>query len=221
MNLWEKIKESVQESAVVVSKKASDLVETGTELVQEGLQKLTNDEVDALEVSKLQSEVDELRKTIQGQFTALGGELYVLYTSGQKEVAIQENTLTEFMTDQIEKLEKLREELEAKEQTLKELQEKYEAQSVSMNDLKKFKDELEAAGASLEHLVVDESSPYIGKTLSELDCPADVLLGLIIRGGTTIIPCGDDKVQTGDKIVVMGKKEDVVDMLHKFRPEVE
>lgn len=221
MNLWEKIKESVQESAVVVSKKASDLVETGTELVQEGLQKLTNDEVDALEVSKLQSEVDELRKTIQGQFTALGSELYVLYTSGQKEVAIQENTLTEFMTDQIEKLEKLREELEAKEQTLKELQEKYEAQSVSMNDLKKFKDELEAAGASLEHLVVDESSPYIGKTLSELDCPADVLLGLIIRGGTTIIPCGDDKVQTGDKIVVMGKKEDVVDMLHKFRPEVE
>ncbi|MCG8605106.1 TrkA C-terminal domain-containing protein [bacterium] len=205
----------MQEGVTVVSEKASDLVDAS----QEKLEKLANDQIDAMEVSQLQGEVDELRNTIRNQFTALGGELYVLYTTGKKDAPVDEDAITEFMQVQIQKLEKLREQLEAKEQMLTELNEKYEAQSISMTELRRFRDELEAAGGALEHLAVDESSPCIGKTLGEVEYPLDIVLELIIRKGAAIIPSGETEIESGDKIVLMGKKEAVVAMLSKFRPE--
>jgi uncharacterized protein with PhoU and TrkA domain len=187
MNLWEKIKQGVQ-----------------------GVRK-SAPPVEALELSRLQAEVEELRQKTKEEFTALGGEVYVLYTTGKQEAIL------EYIKSHVTKLETQREELEAKERHWEDLAARYETQSISMKALQEFKNELEAAGGSLEHLVVDAASPYVGKKLCEIEHPVEVMLGLIIRKGATLTPRDDTEIMAGDKIVLMGKKESVIAILHKFK----
>jgi Trk K+ transport system NAD-binding subunit len=123
----------------------------------------------------------------------------------------------DFMTAQIQKLEKLREELEEKEKTLTEMNEKYEAQSISKQELSAFKEDLESAGGAIEQLTVDKFSSWAGKTVGELECRDDILIGLIIHAGAAVIPNGDSLVEAGDRVVVLGRKEAVVETLHRFK----
>ncbi|MCA9735475.1 MAG: hypothetical protein H6696_16510 [Deferribacteres bacterium] len=212
MNLWQKIKDG----AAVVADKASDLVEAGGEFLQQGSDKIKSDESGtAVNLSKLQAEVVELRATIQNYFTTLGGEVYVLYISDKKD------EIVDSIISDIARLEMLREELEAKEQMLTRLSKVYEAQSISMRALKILREELESADGTIEHLTVSKESPYVGLTLSEIDKPADILLGVILRGEDLIIPCGETQIEVGDRIMLMGKKEAVIAFLHKFNPEAE
>lgn len=154
-----------------------------------------------------------MRQKTKEEFTALGGEVYVLYTTGKQD------TILEYIKSHVTKLENRREELEAKERHLEDLTARYEAQSISMKALQEFKSELEAAGGSFEHLVVDAASPYVGKKLCEIEHPAEVILGLIIRKGATLTPRDDTEIMAGDKIVLMGKKEFVIAILHKFKSQ--
>jgi K+/H+ antiporter YhaU regulatory subunit KhtT len=187
MNLWEKIKQSVPS----VRKSAPA--------------------VEALELSRLQAEVEQLRQRTKEEFTALGGEVYVLFTTGKQA------TILNYIQGHVERLEILRRDLEAQEQNLEALHAKYEAQSVSMKALEEFKNELETSGGSLESLMVDAASPCSGKKLCEIEFPAEVLFGLIIRQGAALIPHHDTQIMAGDKIVFIGKKEAVIEILHKFK----
>lgn len=192
MNLWEKIKKGFQE----------------------GERELAEHPVEVIELSKMQAELNELRKDVRDNFTALGGEVYVLYTT--KKLTVMEDVIK----THVKKLEQLRDELEVKEQSFNELKEKYEAQSISMSELKKLKDELDAADACLEHLVVDTTWPVIGKKLCELAFPQDILPGLIIRNGTPLIPTDDTEIMAGDQIILLGKKEGVLETLSNLQPKV-
>jgi hypothetical protein len=188
MNLWEKIKQSVP-----------------------GVRKSATPPAEALDISRLQAEVEELRHKTKEEFTALGGEVYVLYTTDKQD------RILGYIQDHLERLESLRRDLEAKEQSLEALYAKYEAQSVSMKALEEFRNDLEASGGSLENLIVDAASPYAGKKLCEIESPAEILFGLIIRQGAALIPQHDTQIMAGDKIVLIGKKEAVVEILHKFK----
>ncbi|KAA3662246.1 MAG: hypothetical protein DWQ10_02855 [Calditrichaeota bacterium] len=213
MNLWQKIKDS----AGIVAEKASDLAEAGSGLLQQGSDKLSKSDVPskAMDLSKLQAEVDELRTAIQNHFTALGGEVYVLYTTDKKD------EIVDSIQSEIGRLETLRDELEEKEQALNELGKAYDEQSISMRALKTLRDELDTAGGTIEYLTVSDGSPYIGLALGELEKPTDILLGTIIRGEELIIPYGETQIEAGDRIMLMGKKEAVIDMLHNFNLEAE
>lgn len=48
-----------------------------------------------------------------------------------------------------------------------------------------------------------------GKALKDLPLPAGVLLGLISRSGENIIPHGETRIQEGDLVTFVGKKEEV------------
>ncbi|KAA3620041.1 MAG: hypothetical protein DWQ05_04755 [Calditrichaeota bacterium] len=214
MNLWEKIKGSAE----AIVGKTNEIVESSGSLLQKSADKIrkTQDESgNAIELSKLQAEVVELRTVIQNNFTALGGEVYVLYTTNKKEQIIDN------IQSDIERLEELRDKLEEQEKILEVQSNIYEKQSISMHELKTLRHELDSAGGSIEHFTVSDDSPYIGLTLSEIDTPADILLGVIIRNEETIIPHGETNIIAGDKIMLMGKKEAVISMLHKFKPQVE
>ena len=204
MNLWKKIKKSIQKG----TEKAADLVE-------EGMEKLKEPQVDVLELGKFQSEVEELRQTVNQKLTDLGNRVFTLYATDKKEVIADE------IESNMEHLQILKEELTKKEQDLEQIFKDYEDQSISMNKLKAFKEELEASGSAIEHFVVDENAPYIGLTLSEIEFPEDILLGLIIHEGRIIIPSGETEINIGDKIMLMGKKEAVVEVLYKFSPKTE
>jgi trk system potassium uptake protein TrkA len=54
--------------------------------------------------------------------------------------------------------------------------------------------------------IVKENSPIVGVPLSELKFKKNVLIASITRGGTVIIPRGNDCIQTGDAVVVVTKQ---------------
>jgi Trk K+ transport system NAD-binding subunit len=47
----------------------------------------------------------------------------------------------------------------------------------------------------------------IGKTLEELDLPADSLVAAIIRDGQVIVPAGPDRLQVADRLIVIALPE--------------
>ncbi|NOZ76745.1 MAG: TrkA family potassium uptake protein, partial [Euryarchaeota archaeon] len=65
----------------------------------------------------------------------------------------------------------------------------------------------------LDDIPVEETSPLANKTLKELRLPQvyGVILAAIERDGELIIPpLADEKVEPGDILFVVGKKEDLV-----------
>ncbi len=61
--------------------------------------------------------------------------------------------------------------------------------------------------AEIMEAEVMEGSILAGKTLREFELPKKSLIGAIIRGDTVIIPSGNDKILTGDKLVIFTLKE--------------
>ena len=188
MELWEKIKESVGFGA--------DQVKSS---------------VDASDLSRLQAEVEMMQIQIRDAFTNLGGDLYSHHTQGGS------GDLSGPLQEQIEALGSMQPELEEKEAELASLMAKYEEQSITMTHLREFKEALDNAGGSLEYVQVLENSPVCGKTLMEIDIPDEVLAGLVIRDGTVVIPDGDTRIEPDDRIVLLGKKDAVIDFLQDFR----
>ncbi|MBE1237715.1 Trk system potassium transporter TrkA [Phaeovibrio sulfidiphilus] len=47
-----------------------------------------------------------------------------------------------------------------------------------------------------------ETSPLVGKPLRDINLPAGVILGALVREGETITPCGTTVIQPGDRIIL-------------------
>jgi trk system potassium uptake protein TrkA len=51
-------------------------------------------------------------------------------------------------------------------------------------------------------LGVTAGSPVVGRSLTELDFPAGAIVGAILRGGSVLVPRGDDVLRVGDSAIV-------------------
>ena len=210
MNLWKKVKHVFKQGASGVSEKTADIVDSSAGIVKEKLLKITGSSVDVEEVGKLQVELGNFRKKIKDDFAELGSRVYQLYIEGKVEA------ITEEIKQDVQYLILLNNELEVKEEAAQKAVTEYKKQSISRQNLKDFKEELEAAGGTLERLVVEAESPYIGQTLSEIEFPPDILVGLIVREDKILIPSGDTEIRAGDKVVLMGKKEQVAEVVYRM-----
>ena len=60
-----------------------------------------------------------------------------------------------------------------------------------------------------EHVLLDvsvpSSSPSVGRALKDLRLPSDALVIAIRRGGTTLLPRGDTRIEAGDRLTVLVK----------------
>ena len=56
---------------------------------------------------------------------------------------------------------------------------------------------------------VSEQSPYINKSLKQLDLPKGVRIGSIARQGETWIATAGDKLEVADRVTLVGKREEV------------
>ena len=56
---------------------------------------------------------------------------------------------------------------------------------------------------------VSEQSPYINKSLKQLDLPKGVRIGSIARRGETWIATAGDKLEAADRVTLVGKREEV------------
>jgi len=56
---------------------------------------------------------------------------------------------------------------------------------------------------NITEVVVKPDSPVVGKTLREVDLPADALITVVIRDGEPVIPRGFTRLDAGDRVVLV------------------
>jgi len=66
-----------------------------------------------------------------------------------------------------------------------------------------------------------ETSPLVGKSVSQLDLPEQLRLGAIYRNGEIIRPTGATRIQPGDWVVIFALAEAVHDVEQMFRVSLE
>jgi len=74
---------------------------------------------------------------------------------------------------------------------------------------------LSGGKANMVEIKVDDS-PIVGKTVSELNLPKDVLIIAVFRDGDVIIPKGNTVIKKGDVVVVFGKMEEILKLKSVF-----
>lgn len=213
MSLWEKIKKDLEEGVSAVSDRAAGWLKTGTEAVKDGTEKVSEKIVYGSKLAKFKYEYRNIRKTIEKEFAELGGRVYHV---------LSENTeadLAEEIKDNIQKLRSLEEDLKNKEKEMEDLPKTFVAESIDVKNINALKKDLEAGGGTIEQIVIEDKSPFLGKKLKEIQLPEDALVGTIIRNEDVIIPDGDTVFQIGDKVTLLGKREDVEKTIGQMTPD--
>lgn len=96
-----------------------------------------------------------------------------------------------------------------------------------MQEWKKAANERELKESLLHHeryLSLDlrpgtPEAEMIGQTIREVDLPEETLVVLIQRGHQTIIPHGSTRLETGDRVTIIGNPEDVQSLYRKYSSE--
>jgi trk system potassium uptake protein TrkA len=70
--------------------------------------------------------------------------------------------------------------------------------------------------AEVMQLGVTAGSPTVGRPLTELDFPSGAIVGAILRGGSVIVPRGDDVLRVGDSAIVFALPEAVQKIVGLF-----
>ncbi len=69
--------------------------------------------------------------------------------------------------------------------------------------------DLHEAGGVIEQVVVVAGAPLAGRVLRDGGLPREVIVGTIVRGGAVTVPHGDARFMAGDRVTLIGKKDDV------------
>ena len=68
---------------------------------------------------------------------------------------------------------------------------------------------LSGGKADMVEVLVSKDSPIVGKKISELNLPRNVIITAIYRDNDLIVPRGDTTIEVGDKIAIFGRHEDI------------
>jgi Trk K+ transport system NAD-binding subunit len=71
-----------------------------------------------------------------------------------------------------------------------------------------------------EHDVMEvtlECPDLVGRPLCDLDLPLQVMIILVLRDGAVIYPRGDTRLQSGDRLTLLGPLDGVQEMAHRCR----
>ena len=212
MSLWEKIKNGLGEGVSSASEKAAEWFKTGAEAVKEGTGKASEKIAYSSKLAKLKYEYRNIHKAIEKEFTELGGKAYNLFCEN-KVVDLEKDA-----KENIQRLNSLENDLKNKEKEIEELPRAFGKEPLDRRSIDELKKDLEAAGGTIEQIVIEDKSPFLGKKLKEIQLPEDALVGTIIRGEEIIIPDAETAFQASDKVTLLGKKEDVEKTIELMKP---
>ncbi|MBN1352967.1 hypothetical protein JXJ21_26490 [candidate division KSB1 bacterium] len=198
MELWEKVKKGLEGSAATISEKAAEWYKSGAQMVKEGADVVSEKASELSRLTRLKWDQHNLQNEIEQEFIELGGRIYDQW-SEKSSIKVDET-----IAEVIEKIKDLEAKLLLKETEIEEI-----SKSVYKKNIKDLQTSLDAGGGTVEQIVLTEKSPAVGQKLSKLEFPNDSLIGMIVRDDEVVIPHGDTVLQAGDKITVLGKKEDV------------
>lgn len=66
-----------------------------------------------------------------------------------------------------------------------------------------------------------ETSTLVGKPLREADLPDGIIIGSVVRGGEVLVPNGDTKIQTKDRVILFAEGDMVKEVERMFRVSLE
>jgi len=65
-------------------------------------------------------------------------------------------------------------------------------------------------------LVISQTAPIADKKLWEIDLPPEVIIGCILRGEQSIVPCGNTKIMAGDVLILISADKQGVSAMQKL-----
>jgi trk system potassium uptake protein TrkA len=66
---------------------------------------------------------------------------------------------------------------------------------------------LKHAQAAIVEATVEKGAPVVGKSLSDLDIPPNVVVSAVMRDGTLILPNGDTVLQPDDDVIALADRQ--------------
>ena len=174
--------------------------------LEEGLETISEKSVEMSKLAKLKWERRSIEKEIHQEFIGLGEIVFHLHTTN-KHGRLQEETKIH-----VETLNTLEKQLEEKEGEIEDMTDKIDRKQV-----KGLKKDLEMGDGTIVQIIVEEQSPLSNKKLMEIKFPKSVLVGTIVRADQVIIPDGYTVLEKGDKVTLLGKKEDVEEVVNQLK----
>jgi K+/H+ antiporter YhaU regulatory subunit KhtT len=213
MGLLDKIKESLFQGTEKVSDVTEKIVEKGKKAGSGGIEaareifaNLSERTSDVTALARLKRELVSIPKQLEEGFLDLGRSVLVLRRSGEFP---SEN---EAFREKVKKLEELDSAFKTKQNEYEQLKKKYSSNYV----VNKLSEDLSAANAIIDQVIISEKSDVVNKSLKEILLPKEALVSAIKREEEVIIPDGNTLLKAGDKVVVIGKKDDVEDVVKRF-----
>lgn len=198
MQFWEKIMQDVEDSANQVSEKAGEWFKIGAEKVKEGAGVVSDKAKVLSQFAKLKWTQRDLQNKIHEKFVELGDHIY---NEIKQDNQLETQGPVSIKVDQISQLEAELKEIDAQVADASE--------SLSHQNYRDMEKDLEEGGVSVKQVIIPSESVICGKKIKEVTLPAEVLIGTIVRNNEVIIPKGETEIREGDKVTILGKKEEV------------
>ncbi len=147
---------------------------------------------------KLKWDSRTIHKNIHKQMEVLGEKIFAFYPDPEEEKVKKETT------EQVKQITALEEELKKKEEKIEELK-----SGIEPKYMRGFKKDLEMGDGTIEQIEIGAKSTLVGKKLSEIKLPGEVLIGSVVRNQEVIIPDGETELKEADRLTVLGKKDEV------------
>lgn len=202
-SLWDKIAQDVQAGVLTLSEKTGEWLKLGAEALRGGMEAASTKAAYASKLAKLKWEQNLLQREIEKAFTSLGGQAYELFVAHELE------GLAEAGREKFEQLRKLEAELEAKEHELENLPKTFAMEAQDHGTTPDLHGDLERSGATITQITIATQSPVVNRQIREIGLPADLVVGMILRGEEVLIANAETKLLPGDRITLLGKKEAV------------
>jgi len=213
MGLLDKIRESLFEGTEKITDVTEKIVEKGKKVGTEGVEatreifiNISERTSDVTALAKLKHELASFPKQLDVEALNLGRVVLALRRS--EELALENETFQE----QIKKLEELDNTFRTKQQEYEQLKKKHSSDYV----VNKLSEDLSAANAIIDQVIISEKSNVVNKLLKEILLPKEALVSAIKREEEVIIPDGNTQLKAGDQVIVIGKKNDVEKVVKRF-----
>jgi len=213
MGLLDKIKESLFQGTEKITDVTGKIVEKGKKAGSGGVEatrdiftSISERTSDVTALARLKYELASLPKQLELEFSNLGRVVLALRRSGE---FFPDN---ETFREQIERLEELDNTFRTKQNEYDQTKKKYSSNYV----VNKLSEDLSAANAMIDQVIISEKSNVVNKLLKEILLPKEALVSAIKRGEEVIIPDGNTQLKTGDQVIVIGKKDDVEKVIKRF-----
>ena len=178
----------------------------GVEATREIFMNISEKTSDVTALAKLKHELASFPKQLDVEALNLGMVVLTLRRSGEFS---PEN---ETFRKQLKKLEELDSHFRMKQNDYEQLKKKHSSDYV----VNKLSEDLSAANAIIDQVIISEKSNVVNKLLKEIRLPKEALVSAIKREEEVIIPDGNALLKAGDQVIIIGKKDDVEKVVKRF-----